>query len=189
MSKKHSLPFAPLLNRLALHQQAAPHEANVLDVLEEVFEFASLQDMRELFGQFCQAALTTRYSWKEGSPGNLLYFIDMFEILIEASFLVQLDPKRQHQKRNREAVQEKPEFPANFRLSRAERKEPLRVLEVLFKTTSLLEHKQQLQRWREAAFSNYSITDSADPGSVLHFFEMGERLLEAAFLVLMNNRS
>ncbi|MBS1653285.1 MAG: hypothetical protein JSU05_00445 [Bacteroidetes bacterium] len=180
MRKLSSLPDLYFLNRLALDEGTDPFSIDLCKVLEGIFQFASLNDMRDLFQQFCKAAMSEKYKWKEGPPGNLHYFAELLEQLIEAAYLIVKDKKKKL--RVATPVLHKDMLPVH--LSAAEYDDPVLVFERFFNYKKLGEWKSALHDWLHAALSNHSISDSVQPTEVLPFVFRMEKLIEVGWMVL-----
>lgn len=64
---------------------AATAKKKLLAELKEVFDNWTIEDIRECMQDWFSAAMTHEYSWKHGSPGNLLYLHDQILKLFETS--------------------------------------------------------------------------------------------------------
>lgn len=80
------------LNRLALDHGTSPYDVNLDDVLRDLRRFATPAEWQELFRNYCAAALSSAYNWHEGTPGNLVHFGELLEVLIEICYLRKQSP-------------------------------------------------------------------------------------------------
>ncbi|MFT3677707.1 MAG: hypothetical protein QM781_17580 [Chitinophagaceae bacterium] len=76
------------LNRLNMEEVAHQGVIHPLSVIHEISTYASTEELFDLFAHFCESARAELYSWKEGSPGNCLFFAEQLELLIEACYLI-----------------------------------------------------------------------------------------------------
>lgn len=169
------------LSKLALRSKTGLPDIDPFSVLNEVFSFATAQEMKTLLYNAGQAAIHEKYNWKEGSPGNLLFFYERLELLVEASVLIVLIPK--HHKTAQRNVKTKPGSVPNLpcTLSDSEWANPLSVLEGFFTYQSIKKWKQQIQVWMEAGLSNYSVLEELKPGLCLPYYTWLNRLFDACW--------
>lgn len=76
------------LNRLNMEEVANEGVIHPLSAIHEIHSYASTGELLDLFAHFCDSARSERYSWKEGSPGNCLFFAERLELLIESCYLI-----------------------------------------------------------------------------------------------------
>jgi hypothetical protein len=179
------------LNRLALTGMKDPDKINPNLILREFCDFEELAEMKKLFHDSCQAALSVRYTWKDGSPGRLLYFHEQLEILVEACFLIYHKKgfKKRVLKRSKSAGSKKlikyPNLPCSLTLE--ENMNPLVVIKDFFDQSNLLEWKRSLHAWMEAALSNFSVLENINPEDLLPYRVGIEKILEACYRIVSEN--
>src|ERR1700722_13506269 len=121
------------LNRLAMTGMKNPDKINPYLILREFCDVEELAEMKKLFQDSCKTALSDKYTWKDGSPGSLLFFYEQLELLIEACFLIYNKKgfKKRVLKKSKSAEKKKltkyPDFPCSLTLE--EYMNPLVVIE------------------------------------------------------------
>jgi hypothetical protein len=179
------------LNRLALAGMKNPDKINPNLILREFCDVEELAEMKKLFQDSCKTALSDKYTWKDGSPGSLLFFYEQLELLIEACFLIYNKKgfKKRVLKKSKSARKKKltkyPDFPCSLNLE--EYMNPLIVIEDFFDQRSLLEWKQSLHSWTEAALSNFSVLENINPEDLLPYCFGIEKMLEACYRNVSEN--
>ncbi len=170
------------LNKLSLLSKKDVSDIDPFSILDDIFSFATVQEMKALLLEAGIAALTEKYSWKQRSPGNLLYFYERLELLLEAGMLVLLFPKyRKKATQKNSAGSASISLPCS--LSQEELEDPLLVLESFFAFQPIKKWKRQLYLWMEAGFSNYSVLDEFKPGLVLLYQQHLNKLLDACWKI------
>jgi hypothetical protein len=189
MSGREAKKINHCLNRLLLTEMKNPDKINPYVILWEFCDFDSLPEMKKLFRECCKVSLSGKYSWKEKSPGNLLFFYEQLERLVEACFLIYI--KKGFKKR----VSKKPksrggkkwinysEFPCS--LSLEEWLNPLIVIKDFFDLYSLLEWKQSIHSWMEAALSDFSVLENIKAEEILPYCYSMEKLLESSYRIVL----
>lgn len=177
------------LNRLMLTEKKNPDEINPYDILREFCDFEDLPEMKKLYRKSCKAALSGKYSWKEGSPGNLLYFFEQLEGLVEACFLIYNKKGFKKQVLKRAVTQSGkkaviPELPCS--LSLEEYMNPLIVIEDFFDKQSLFDRKRALHSWMEAGLSDFSVLENIKSDELLPYRDGMEKLLEASYRIVLS---
>lgn len=133
---KHLCP-GYYLNRIAITYQGNPLKVPPLQVIKDFFTYAKPAEHLKAFDEFCLAALSDRYCWKRGSPGNALYYSEQLELLIEAAYLL---------------YQKSP--------SKAQRNDVLiETLQSFFNGISLAKWKKRHHAFTHAALSKCSVGD------------------------------
>ncbi|RYG53841.1 MAG: hypothetical protein EOO01_03250 [Chitinophagaceae bacterium] len=150
------------LNRLALEHDCDPLSLDPYWVLQQLFTDTPLEEMQELFSDFCEAAIAPVYNWKTKSPGSLLRFSEELEQMVEACFLVLAWVK--HEKR---ASKKTPETPVH-------------VIRKFFKAKNLQGWKHWLHSWTTGGLSACSVAEIVEPEDLLPFVQHMEKLLIAA---------
>jgi hypothetical protein len=173
------------LNRLAL-----AIDGDAIDpykIIKDFFYSGSITDTKDLFMETCRAALSEKYSWKEGSPGNLLYFYESLELLVEACFLVFTSKKHKKKwaKKIKRASGNKslphPHLPCS--ISADEMTDPFAVIKSFFELYSLKQWKQWLYAWMEAGLSDYTVLDSIESKDLLPYYNQLQRLMDASWCI------
>lgn len=183
MPKNGGLDINLFLNRLALDEFADPYAIDPVEVLRRMFRFAEPNEMQDLFNNFCHAAMSDTYCWKEGSPGNLLFFSEKLEQLIEAGYLMQSAKKKRRKKlKNRMRSIRVAHLPID--LTEREFAEPMLVFDRFFSYNSLAQWKLALHNWTMAALANHSISESVEPFTIVPFVKHMEKLISAAYWVM-----
>jgi hypothetical protein len=180
MTKTQKLKTCFFLNRLALDEMANPDSIDPYSILNNIFSFESFGTMQDMFRHFCEAGLAEEFSWKEGSPGNLLYFSERLEQLIEACFIIYSAGKI---RKNRIGIKKSKQLNKALlpiRLSEKELNKPFIVIKAFFAHNSLPEWKLAIHRWTEAGLSKYSVAESAGAEGILSFYRHLEKLIEVS---------
>ncbi|HVZ56021.1 MAG TPA: hypothetical protein VG870_05130 [Chitinophagaceae bacterium] len=172
------------LNRLALDKMMAPRAINLYQVLEEVYAFAEVPTLQDFLDQFCEAAVSEKYGWKQGSPGNLLYFAEILEFLVEVGYLLNRQTSPKSWNLTKRDVSTLPGSALPVRLTSQEYRQPRLVLRQFFRAASLPAWKLTLHNWLESALSNFSIVENTEPAGLLAFRRYFEKLVEAGYLIL-----
>ena len=179
------------LNRLALTEIKNPDKINPYVIIRQFYDFEELAEMKKLFQDSCKAALSSKYTWENGSPGNLLYFYDQLEILVEACFLIyNNDEFRKRVLKKVKSTKNKkmtryPDFPCSLTLE--EYMNPLIVIRDFFDHHNLLEWKRSIHSWMEAALSNFSILENINPEDLLPYCYSIDKLMEASYRIVLEN--
>jgi len=181
LSKNHTC-----LNRLALN--TGRHEAvDPYQVINHFFDAGSITEMKKLFTAACTAALSQQYSWQRGCPGNLLYFYEQLELLVEACYLISINKKYnrkylkkiQHQFKKRSL--QKIQLPTL--LSATECSNPFLVMQSFFELHSIKKWKQWLYAWMEAGLSDYDVLQSIGTQSILPYHLHVQKLMDACWCI------
>ena len=176
----------PYLNRLAL----TTGDDEVIDpysIITDFFHFGNIAEMKALFLESCRAALSEKYSWKQGSPGNLLYFYERLEKLVEACFLIfsRSKKKKKLPKKLKPAAFKKvlnhPNLPCS--LSADEMSDPFLVIQSFFEFHSIKEWKQDLYAWMEAGLSDYTVLENMEAKDILPYHHHLQKLLDACWYI------
>ena len=150
------------LNRLALEHECDPFSLDPYWVLQQLYTDIPLEEMQELFSEFCEAAIAPAYIWKSKTPGALLRFTEEIEQLIEAGYLLL----------------------AWIKLEKGSPKKtdesPAAVLRKFFKIKNLAGWKRWLHSWQAGALSACSVAELVEPEDLLPFVQWMEKLLVAA---------
>jgi hypothetical protein len=167
MSKSAAGEISYYLNRLMFAERRSPGKIKPLKTIQNLYRFYDLTGVKKMFRKFCEAAIAEEYSWNEGTPGNLLYFYEQLEGLIEACYLIYIKKK------------------INKRQAKKDQSFFLPVINEFFEQHSLPEWKQSIHLWLEAALSNFSVAESIDVKEILPYYQNIEQLLEAAYLLTL----
>jgi hypothetical protein len=181
MSNHKTLDPRYYLNRIALETDADPLAVNPYTVIKTFFEYDDVQGVIEVFRMSCKAALTEKYSWKEGSAGNLVNFCERLETLVEACYLITIYKKKKAVKAI-SAAQLK-ELPLPCPLNRDELNNPLLVIEQFFVLYDLPGWKKLIHLFMEAGISNFSVLDNIDSKELLNYGSSFEKLIYASHVV------
>jgi hypothetical protein len=173
------------LNRLALTTADDTDAIDPYNIIKDFFYSGNITEMKDLFMETCRAALSEKYSWKEGSPGNLLYFYERLEMLVEACFLICTSKKHRNKLSKKTRRMAKKAFARHLylpcSLSKSEISDPLPVIKSFFEFHSLKQWKQHLYAWMEAGLSNYTVLDSMAAEDILPYHYHIQRLMEACW--------
>lgn len=163
-----------LLNRTTLFCKGNPLKADALVLIKEFFSYASPQEHLKAIDDFIKAALREGGYWPHGSPANGLFYSEQLELLIEAAYLIYIQPKKYFLKERAVdtlAIEELPVL-----LSAEEYQNPLLVIQQFF--------QQSLQHWKEllyecahGALSNSSVAEEVDAAAVLELSDGLKRLV------------
>jgi len=167
MSKSAAGGISHHFYRLMFTEKISPDKINPLETIQNLYRFYDLTGIKKMFRKFCEAAIAEKYSWNEGAPGNLLYFYEQLEGLIEACYLIYIKRKNN-----------KGEVKKNQALF-------LPVITEFFEQQSLPEWKLSIHLWMEAALSNFSVAESIEVKEILPYYQNIEKLLEAAYLLTL----
>jgi hypothetical protein len=176
--KRHAFLY---LNRIALENKVHPYDVDPFKVIKTFFEYDTLAGTIELFRLACNAALTEKYSWKQGSAGNLVNFYEQLEMLIEACWIIAINKKKlvKQLTKTRKTGDKKLVLPCP--LTRDELQTPLFVIEQFFALHSLGKWKQLTHCWMEAGISNYSVVENINYQGLLLYCQSIEKLIYAAY--------
>ena len=180
MAKTQKLKTCFFLNRIALEEMINPYSIDPYYILNDIFNSDHFGAMQDLFRHFCEAGLAEEFSWKEGSPGNLLYFSERLEQLIEACFIIHSSGKIRKGGKVFKKTKQINKALLPIRLSEMELDKPFIILDAFFAHNSLPEWKEALHRWTEAGLSKYSVAESAGAEGILSFYQHIEKLIEAS---------
>ncbi|MGN6438011.1 MAG: hypothetical protein ACTHMM_15835 [Agriterribacter sp.] len=175
---------AHFLNQIALEYECDPYKLRLLSVLEDFFSYANLQQHLAMFDQFCMAAMQQEYAWKQGSPGNALFYAERLELLLEATYLLRLHPApKQLKKAKRKMHRITDELPMH--LSAGEYLKPRKFVDVFFMYASLPKWKKMLHAFMRNAISNGSVIDELPPDELLPFASYIKKLISAAYRITL----
>lgn len=184
MHQHDTSPAWPLLNRLAMDEQDNPAKTDPLSKLRHVFEYTAVHEILEELDLICSAAMNEAYVWKQGSPGNCLYYFGRLELLTECCYLFKTCNLKKTLKSRKCLLPEKlPTTMLPIPLTPREFRHPLRVIKSFFRHAPLPEWKRQLLVWTENALSNSSVKDELAPETLLPFIEHLRKLVYAAYLL------
>ena len=181
LSKNH-----PCLNRLAL-STGRNDAVDPYYIINHFFDAGSITEMKKLFTAGCTAALSQQYSWQQGCPGNLLYFYEQLELLVEACYLVCIDIK--HNRKYLKKIQHRfkkrslHEIQLPTLLSAAEFSNPFLVMQSFFELHSIKKWKQWLYAWMEAGLSDYDVLQSIGTQSILPYHLQVQKLMDACWCI------
>jgi len=156
-------------------------------VITGFFHVGNVAEMKKLFTATCNAALTEQYSWQQGCPGNLLYFYEQLEILVEACFLIYQDKKQKRRiaRKLHRAFRKKQlqDIVLPSALSAAEIADPFFVVQSFFELYTLKQWKRWLYAWMEAGLSDYGVLESIKAKSILPYHLQVQKLLDACWYI------
>ncbi|MCG2612892.1 hypothetical protein LZZ85_01325 [Terrimonas sp. NA20] len=150
------------LNRLALEHECDPQSLDPYWVLQQLFSDVPLEEMQELFSDFCEAAIAPAYIWKSKTPGALVRFVEELEQLIEGCFILMAWFKT-----------------TKGPISRTD-ESPAQVVRQFFKAKPLAVWKSWLHSWQTGALSACSVAEIVEPEDLLPFVQWMEKLFPAA---------
>lgn len=164
----HSLiKYDTLFNRLIINEMKNIDCIDPDKILDNIFKEVNPGELTEDFNSFCIAALSEKYAWKEGNPGNLLYLSELLEQTLEASFLI-------YHKRAKDD---------NNVAGLIVQDQCFEALNILFTGISLLEWKIALHHWTMAGLSDHSVIENVSPSDILPFVRGVEKLIETAYQI------
>ncbi len=178
---KHPLSPEHWLSQLAYKYQCHPLKLNLNKVIEELFKENPPQEIVTAIDEFCIAALTDGYAWRQGSPANALHLSKNIELLMELAYLL-------HQKNNATKIYNK--IPGQLKLtsgllpmplSAAEYGQPQLFLSSFFEYKSLLQWKQLLTCFTENAIGSGSVAEELPGPELLHFNLYLKKLVYAVY--------
>ncbi|MET0462224.1 MAG: hypothetical protein ABW007_03690 [Chitinophagaceae bacterium] len=150
------------LNRLALEHECDPLSLDPHWALHQLFNDVPLEEMQELFADFCEAAIAPAYIWRSKTPGALVRFAEELEQLIESCFILLAWIKAK-----KGPIGKKDESPSQ-------------IVRQFFKTRDLAGWKCWLHSWQTAALSACSVAEIVEPEHLLPFVQWMEKLFPAA---------
>lgn len=177
------------LNRLVMTELKDPHKIDPYTIIRDFCDFEDQPEMIKLFRKTCKAALSDKYSWKEGSPGNLLYYSGQIELLVEACYLIYSKDgfKKQVAKQSGSGKKKEkfkhPDIPCS--LTWKEYINPLIVIEDFFDRYSLMKWKQSIHAWLEAGLSDFTVLGNIKSEDLLPYCRGIEKLLEASYRIVL----
>ncbi|HMR85636.1 MAG TPA: hypothetical protein PKE30_20980 [Niabella sp.] len=184
MHQPSTPPAWHLLNRLAMDKEDTPAKTDPLSKLRHVFEYTAVHEILEELNLICSAAMNEAYVWKQGSPGNCLYYYGKLELLTECCYLFKTCNLKKTLKSRKCSLPEKlPATMLPIPLTAREFRNPLRVIKSFFRHASLPEWKRQLLVWTENALSNSSVKDELEAETLFPFIEHLHKLVYAAYLL------
>ena len=169
--KKTKHPLSPelMLSQLAYTYQCHPLQLNCEKVIRDLFRENPPQELAAAIDQFCIAALTEGYAWRQGSPANALHLSKNIELLIEIAYLL-------HRKNDTTKVSNKiprqiklPSCLLPMPLNAAEYGQPQIFLSFFFTYQSLLQWKQLLACFTEHALGSGSVAEELPGPELLNF--------------------
>lgn len=178
----------PYLNRLSL--MAGKHGTiKPFVVIKDFFQVAGIIEMKKMFNGTCRSALTENYSWHQGCPGNLLYFYERLEMLVEACFLIDKNKKRKR-KINRKLKllfrkKDLQDAVLPSALSATEISDPFVVIQSFFECYTLRQWKKALYAWMEAGLSDFNVLENIEPPSILVYHLQIQKLMDACWYINM----
>jgi hypothetical protein len=173
-----------------------PHQA-----IWALFDFFGLKGAREDMQCWLESAFSEEFSWKRGSPGNLLFFYDYLHPVIETANQIYLERfKTEDQKKNSSAndfvsplfieqisLSDKLPYRNNFPilLQIEEWQNPYLVLKDFFEFLDLDEWNDEIYQLLHAGLSNHSFLDIIEPEMLLPFCMKLQKLIEAMYLIFL----
>jgi hypothetical protein len=180
---KHPLLTEHWLSQLAYKYQCHPLRLNCKKVIKELFRENPPQELATAIDQFCIAALTEGYAWRQGSPANALHLSKNIELLMEVAYLL-------HQKNNKAKIDHKvpdqlklPSGLLPMPLSATEYNQPQLFLSRFFQYQSLPQWKQLLACFTENALGNGSVAEELPGPGLLRFNEYLKKLVYAVYQI------
>jgi hypothetical protein len=158
------------LNRIALEHDGDPLSLDPYWVLQQLYKDISLEEMQELFAEFCEAAIAPAYTWREKTPGSLLRFAEELEQMIEACFLLLSWMKTDNT------------------VSKKSIGTSAQTIRQFFKTRNLPGWKSWLHRWTASALSSRSVAELVAAEELVPFVQWMEKLLVAAEVLSRENK-
>ncbi|MBZ4189489.1 hypothetical protein [Niabella beijingensis] len=165
------------LSALVLKYQQHPKATDIHTVLYDLFHLSPPQEQGLYLEQFCTAALTNAYAWKQGAPANAIDYGHQLELLTEVAWL--LYKKGKYNKKEQRATREAIELP--MPLTTAEYLQPQLYLQQFFAYTPLHQWKQYIAAFTVNAVSNESVTDELPGAVVLAFASYMNKLIYAVY--------
>ncbi|MGN7787288.1 hypothetical protein ACTJIJ_22330 [Niabella sp. 22666] len=166
---KHPLLPEHWLSQLVYQYQCHPLQLNTKKVIKDLFNENPPQDLVAAIDQFCIAALTEGYAWRQGSPGNALHLSKNIELLIEVAYLLH---RKSHQHKTNHQPLHRLQIQVGLLpmpLTAAEYCAPQLFLSSFFKYQSLSRWKRLLVCFTENAIGNGSVAEEL-PGPELLYF-------------------
>jgi hypothetical protein len=162
-------------------------------VIADLFDFADASDFRKDLREMFRAAYGEHF-WKKGSPGRLLFVLEQVEAGINAAYLINKKPKKNHLRIAKEDVFNSELFCGphiNFSkwdffphtLSFKEFADPYKAIRKFFSYCSLQEWKEILKVVSEYALSRGSIQETIEYPDSLTLYEYLIKLIEALHLI------
>lgn len=158
------------LNRIALEHEGDPLSLDPYWVLQQVYKDTSLEEMQELFSEFCEAAISPAFTWKEKTPGSLVRLAEDLEQMIEACFLLLSWMKTGTAASKKSAETAAP------------------TIRQFFKAQNLPGWKSWLHRWTASALSTRSVAEVVAAEELVPFVQWMEKLLVAAEVLSRENK-
>ena len=186
MGKDKELKPEYFLNRLAMQEMANTTSLDPFRILANLYYVAPPGDLQGMLRDLCNAAITEKYSIGKKSPGDILFYADLLEQLIEACYLIytnKSEKKQQPGPKELKRIMKNMKLPV--RLSEEECANPGLVIDAFFSYQSLPKWKLALYNWLEAALSSYSVAESIEPAEILSFSSHMEKLVDAGYCLAM----
>lgn len=181
--KKEKHPLLPehWLSQLTQKYQCHPLQLNLKKVVKDLFHENPPQELATVIDQFCIAALTEGYAWRQGSAANSFHVGKNIELLIEIAYLL-------HQKNSKSKIDHKvpgqlklPSYLLPMPLSAAEYDQPFLFLFSFFKYQSLLQWKQLLACFTENVLGNGTVAEELPGPELLQFNLYLKKLVYAVY--------
>ncbi len=181
MKKKHPLLPELMLSQLACKYQCHPLRLNCKKVAKDLFQENPPQELTTAIDQFCIAALTEGYTWKQGSPANALHLGRNIELLLEVAWLL-------HQKQGKTKADSK--LPRHLRLpaellpmplTAGEYGQPAIFLSRFFEYAPLHQWKQWLKCFMDNAIGSGSVSEELPGPELLKFNGLLKKLMYAVY--------
>jgi hypothetical protein len=150
------------LNRLTLDYKCDPLSLDPYWVLQQLFNDIPLEEMQEIFAEFCEAAIAPAFIWRSKTPEALVGFAEQMEQLIEVCFLL-----LGWIKTKKGPVSKTDDSPGQ-------------IIRQFFKVQHLGGWKQWLHGWKTGALSTRSVAELVEPEELVPFVQWMEKLLPAA---------
>jgi hypothetical protein len=166
-----------------------------------LFDFFGLDEAREHMQHWLEAAFNNEFSWKYGSPGNLLFFYDHLHPVVEtANQIYQERFKTENQEEDGwitnfvfplsiEQINPSDKLPyrKNFPilLQIEEWQDPYLVLKDFFEFLDLDEWNDQIHQLLHAGLSNHSFLGIIKPQMLLPFCMNLHKLIEVMYLIFL----
>ncbi|MCH5720498.1 hypothetical protein [Niabella hibiscisoli] len=156
-------------------------------MIEKLFKENQPRELATAIDEFCIAALTEGYAWRQGSPANALQLGKNIELLMEIAWLL-------HPKRDKNLIKKLPyqlQLSTNLLpmpLNAAEYWQPELFLSRFFQYQSLLQWKQLLICFTENAIGSGSVAEELHSPELLNFNLYLKKLVYAVYCLGLGER-
>lgn len=175
------------LNKIVLEEMKEINSINPIEILVRFFEARSISELMIQLERSCTVALAKDSKVKNNEAANLVYFWEGIEQLVEVSYLILAIPSNQKKLKNLKKKTIPKAIHISWRLSMAERKDPIEFLRSFFSIKNLPQWKQYLHHWMEASISSFSVMEMIEPEHLISSFLHLEKLIEISFLIALSS--